>query len=248
MEAYPYLKAGNLELQFQTGAGVGLWGTNVAELEITTSGRTVYAPDGLQSWKVSDTDIMKAKCTLAGGAGVTFGTSQGGLALDFSSIVSNAEDSARWWCDIAVGSTFRAAEAKYTLVAKNAVTGDDTHPDDNEPMSSWGSDATGHSGYFSFGTPGEILDAGGYLGGNVETGTLTFQYGAARPLRRHRSRALVTRLAPGTVNPGSSTIRFGFCQSATAEAFSIQDIDITLYASAKARCKVDGTWDLTGAC
>ena len=107
--------------------------------------------------------------------------------------------------------TFDAVSASYTLRSIDPVSGVATHPDDNEPMVSWGTDAIGHHGYFSFGTPSTIVNAGGVMGSDVAFTTTT--------------RAVT--FSEGSV-AATNIVRFGFSQSGASEDFSIENLSIII--------------------
>jgi hypothetical protein len=126
----------------------------------------------------------------------------------FYDITDDTVTSATWYCDITIADTFDSVSASYTLRGFDPITGVATHPDDNQPMGSWGSAATNNGGYFSFGTPGTIVNSGGTYGGDLASGT---------------TKGFV--FAPGTVT-ATNVVRFGFSQSLAVEDFSLEDLVI----------------------
>ena len=100
----------------------------------------------------------------------------------------------------------------YTIRGIDPITGAVQDPDDSEAMTAWGNDPAGHNGYFSFGTPGTIVNPGGTMGANVayyspNTQSVTW--------------------AEGTVAE-TNIVRFGFAQSANHEDFSIENVAVTI--------------------
>jgi hypothetical protein len=219
--AYADLKAGNLELQLASDTGVGAWGTNRAILTITYKAPTL--DELLEDYIVYDltaAEIAATKCTQTFGS-VEFSKSDDQQTLTFNAV--HEDKSAAWFCDISSSASFEAVEASYTVIPIHPDTGATQDPDDNVKMAVWGERTHNDAGYFSFGTPGTIIDPGGSRGANINTETtLTF------------SRAL---------SDATNVIRLGFAQSAGHEQFSINDIRIKVYARAGVKCTREG-WAL----
>ena len=183
------------------------WGPNDPTLQPTsapTLAPTLHPTASART--LTAAEIAGARCT----------TAVHSLTIDVSSpaswkfydITTNSATSTTWYCDITVADTFDSVLASYTLRGFDPITAAATHPDDNFPMTSWGSAATGDGGYFSFGTPATILNRGGTYGGNVGYGkTQGFTF------------------AQGSVS-AANVIRFGFSQSSTNEDFSLEDLVI----------------------
>ena len=165
-------------------------------------------------------EIATASCKVMNGH-VKFMTSgTPANAFGFYDIPENAGTSAVFVCDITADSAFESVEASYNLIQADPVTKKAQDPDDNQAMKAWGEDATGHNGYFSFGTPGNIVDGGG-------SRNKVIQANHGKEIQLHFPR--------GDVNP-TTTIRFGFCQSANHEDFSITNLNITIYPTQQYKC------------
>jgi hypothetical protein len=119
---------------------------------------------------------------------------------------------ASWVCDITSTDDFTAVSASYTIRGIDPITGAVQDPDDNEAMTGWwGKDAAGDNGYFSFGTPGTVVNPGGTMGANVAHGT---------------TQSVIW--AEGTVAK-TNIVRFGFAQSYNNhEDFSIENVAVTI--------------------
>eukprot|EP00040_Diaphanoeca_grandis_P033381 m.204450 g.204450 ORF g.204450 m.204450 type:complete len:346 (+) comp32888_c4_seq1:247-1284(+) len=167
---------------------------------------------GQQPFVLDTNAIAAAKCVIGQGT-LQFDKSSAGQVLEFYGIPQNARRSSTWYCDFEAPVVFDSVMASYTLVAKDPKTGGTQDPDDSDRMLFWGEDVPGNGGYFSFGTPQEILNHGGSLGSNVYAG----REGPITFLRRSTK--------------ATTTVRFGFCQSANHEDFSIKNIKITVFAA-----------------
>jgi hypothetical protein len=177
--------------------------------------KTPYAEteiSGLSSRALTANELSSVSCTKFGGT-VTMDTTSPGT-WKFKDIPTLADPGACWVCDITASETFTAVSASYTLVALHHTTGAAQDPDDTRAMTAWGSDPSGHDGYFSFGTPTTIVDAGGWRSPNNAWD--------------NRASGQETRtFAQGTA-ADTNIVRFGFAQSANHENFSIKDLQITI--------------------
>jgi hypothetical protein len=129
-------------------------------------------------------------------------------------------------CEIDLGFSFIGASASYTVVAL-----DDSdklqHPDNTQAMTSWDMAATGHDGYFSFGTPATIIDGGGAPAGLPShlPHSASIKAGGSTPIT----------FAKGPTAP-STVLRFGFCQSYYEEQFRIKDIAAKIWLPTPGTC------------
>ena len=158
-------------------------------------------------------ELATATCTRGMGT-VTMDVSS--TQWDFHGIPTDAANSAAWYCDVTTSDDFTAVDASYRLTSVDPVTGAVQDPDDTSAMSSWGADTgNNHAGYFSFGTPTTVLDAGGTRGGNLGYGTPGNQ--------------VQLNWQGGNVAQ-TNVVRFGFSQSANHEDFTIDNLVINIEA------------------
>jgi len=190
--------------------------------------------DAQQTRTLTAAELATVSCTVMNGE-VTFDTSDS-AKWNFYDIPEVATPGATWVCDITSTDDFTAVSASYTIRGNDPITGAVQDPDDNEAMTAWGNDPAGHNGYFSFGTPGTVVNPGGTMGGNVAHGTTQS-----------------VTWAEGTVAE-TNIVRFGFDQSANHEDFSIENVAVTITATSSvadeesgacsAKC-CKGTWSGT---
>eukprot|EP00937_MAST-01D_sp_MAST-1D-sp2_P003087 g3087.t1 len=173
--------------------------------------KTAQCQKAARTRTVTASELANAQCTKGTGT-VTMDVSSN--KWEFHGIPEDHIASAAWYCDVTTTDEFIAVDASYRLTSVDPKTSAVQDPDDNAAMTSWGADTgPNHSGYFSFGTPTTVLDAGGTRGGNLGYQTpnnqvdVTFQGGSVSK---------------------TNVVRFGFSQSANHEDFSIDNVVINL--------------------